>query len=139
MIEAGGGDLGLVTLKCAKQKDAEPFPEFNLMRRTVDLGDEPSSCVMEPFDLGLAPKSPKDNAKATMMLAKLGEKFGAAGATHGEWKRLCIDELGISESTFNRQVKELLEGGLVEKAGDGQGARYRPANSGSEPAVSVSC
>ena len=72
-----------------------------------------------------------------MMLAKLGEKFGAEGATHGEWKRLCIDELGISESTFNRQVKELLEGGLVEKVGDGQGAKYRAANSENEP-VSVS-
>ncbi len=129
MIEAGGGDLGLLFVQCVKQKGAVPFDKFSVTRRTVDLGEGRSSCVMEPFDIGLAPNSPQDNAKATMMLAKLGEKFGAEGATHGEWKRACVDDLGISESTFNRQIKELQEEGLVARQGDGQGARYRPANS----------
>ena len=137
MIEATVGDLDLLFIQCVKQKDAEPFGKFTVKRRTVDLGDGRSSCVVVPFDMGLASESPQDNAKAKMMLAKLGEKFGAEGATHGEWKRACIDDLGISESTFNRQIKELQEKGLVVKQGDGQGARYRLAKSETEP-VSVS-
>ncbi len=137
MIEARGADLDLLFIQCVKQKDAEPFGKFTVKRRTVDLGDGRSSCVVVPFDMGLASESPQDNVKAILMLAKLGEKFGAEGATHGEWKQACIDDLGISESTFNRQIKELQEEGLVDKQGDGQGARYRLAKSETEP-VSVS-
>jgi DNA-binding transcriptional ArsR family regulator len=124
MIKASDGDMGLVFIKCKKQKDAEPFSEILLNRRTIDLGEGQSSCVMEASILGQTQKAPKENSKAKITLAKLGEKFGAEGATHGEWLQVCKDGLGISVKTFNRHLKELKDGGQVEKDGDGQGSRY---------------
>ncbi len=62
------------------------------------------------------------------------ERFGAEGATNTEWKRDCKNE-GVTNETFNRRLKELKKAKLVEKDGDGQGARYRLVKS--EP-VSVS-
>ena len=52
------------------------------------------------------------------------EKFEPEGATNTEWKKTCEDE-GITPETFNRRLKVLKHEKLVERDGDGQGARYR--------------
>ena len=68
------------------------------------------------------------------MLAILADAFGPDGATATQWQKAC-EKGKISRETFYRRLKELMAVGLVEKAGEGQGARYRLAKS--EP-VSVS-
>ncbi len=124
-----GGDLGILALKCEKQKDAEAFKDFSLMLKTVDLGDGRSSCVLVPFEAVLTTMSVEDNAKTKTMLAILEDKFGTEGPTSTEWQKACESE-GISRETFFRRLKELKGSGLVEQDGDQQGARYRLAKSG---------
>jgi DNA-binding transcriptional ArsR family regulator len=133
MIEVVDQGMGVVNLKCVKQKEAEEFSTICMERKTIDLGDGQSSCIMSPFDPAQIMKSPKDSVKAKKMLAKLAEEFGEEGATHGEWKKAFVDGLGMSESTFNRQLRELQAGGLVEKTGDGQGVKYRLVKAEPDP------
>ncbi len=128
-----GGELGILELTCEKQKDAEPFKKFTLALRTIKLENGQSSCVLVPFETVVAAMSPASDATTKKILAAL-EKFEPEGATASEWQRACEDD-GITRETFFRRQKELKKAGLVEKVGEGHGARYRPAKS--EP-VSVS-
>ncbi len=128
-----GGELGILELKCEKQKDAEPFKKFTLALRTVKLENGQSSCVLVPFETMIAAMSPASDTKTKKVLAAL-EKFEPEGATASEWQRACKDD-GVTRETFFRRQNELKKAGLVEKVGEGQGARYRPVKS--EP-VSVS-
>ena len=73
------------------------------------------------------------DAKTQIVLAAL-EKFEPEGATASEWERACKED-GVTRETFYRRREKLEKAGTVEKEGEGQGARYRPAKS--EP-VSVS-
>ncbi len=128
-----GGELGILELKCEKQKDAEPFKKFTLALRTIKLENGRSSCVLVPFEDMMAGMAPASDATTKKILAVL-EKFEPEGATAGEWQRACKDD-GVTRETFFRRREKLEKAGLVEKVGEGQGARYRPAKS--EP-VSVS-
>lgn len=88
-----------------------------------------------PFDEAMAALvSPGIQANLKRVLDILEEKFGPEGAAATEWKNACEGE-GISGSTFSRRLREAKNQGLVQKQGDGQGARYRVVKS--EP-VSVS-
>ena len=49
-----GGELGILELKCEKQKDAELFKKFTLALRTVKLENGRSSCVLVPFETVVA-------------------------------------------------------------------------------------
>jgi hypothetical protein len=45
-------------------------------------------------------------------------KYGPSGATHGEWKARCTTgENGMSESTFNRAVRDLKDNGYTKLEG----------------------
>ena len=125
--------MGFLELKCEKQKDAEPFKKFTLALRTIKLENGQSSCVLVPFETVVAKMSPASDAKTKIVLAAL-EKFEPEGATASEWERACKDG-GVTRETFYRRREKLEKAGTVEKAGEGQGARYRLAKS--EP-VSVS-
>ena len=127
-------DHGTMTIQCAKQKDAEPFPELAFKLSTVDLGYGQSSCILEPTDLLKGSMSPEDDPTAKKMLGILEDEFGPEGATSTQWQKAC-EGAKISRKTFHRRLKELMTADLVTKDGDKQGARYRPAKS--EP-VSVS-
>ena len=128
-----GGELGILELKCEKQKDSDPFKNFTLALRTIKLENGRSSCVLVPFENMIAAMSPASDATTKKILAAL-EKFELEGATSNEWQRVCEAD-GITRETFFRRLRELKKAGLVEKVGEGQGARYRPVKS--EP-VSVS-
>ncbi len=132
MISCGGG-MGLLELKCAKQKDAEPFKKVGLMLRSVDLENGHTSCVLVPVEGVIGATPPKNDGTTKKLLAAL-EKFEPEGATATEWERACKDD-GVTRETFYDRRKELAAAGLVEKDREGQGARYRLVKS--EP-VSVS-
>ena len=115
-------------LKCEKQKDVEMFENISLQLAKVALEGGRDSCVIEPFDPKGAFPAGQD-ATAKKLLAVLKEKFGPEGATATEWQQACYADAGITRETFYRRRSKLEDGGLVEKHGDGQGARYRPAKS----------
>ena len=71
----------------------------------------------------------------TKILSVLEEKFGPEGGTASEWQQACEKEIGVPHATFYKRLRKLKKQSLVEKEGEGQGARYRLAKS--EP-VSVS-
>jgi hypothetical protein len=128
--------LGQVFLTCEKQKDSMPFDKFSLIGRLVELDGGGSSCVFDSFDEMVAGiMSAVRNSTIKKMLAILDEKFGPEGTTHSDWMKEACKNKEMSESTFNRRLKDAISDGLVEKEGDGQGARYWVAKS--EP-VSVS-
>ncbi len=128
-----GGDMGLLGLKCEKQKDAEEFQKISLSFRTIELENGQSSCVLGPFDDAINSLVLKCDPAVKKMLEAL-ERFGADGATNTEWQKACESE-GINRETFVRRLRELKKAKVVEKDGDKQGARYRLVKS--EP-VSVS-
>ena len=122
-----GGEMGFLSLRCAKQKDAEAFKDFTLLLKTIKLENGQTSCVLVPFEDMMATTSPASDAVAKKVLAGL-EKFEPEGATATKWERACKDE-GVPHKTFYRRLKVLIAAGLVEKVGEGQGARYRPVKS----------
>ena len=128
IIKAEPGDLGKLTLKCEKQKDAEPFSKIVLLRRTIKLDGGGSSCVLDSFDEAIAGMMPENDAKSEKALTILQEKFDSGGATASKWQRACEGE-GIPQKTFYRRLEKLLEAKLVEKDGDHQGAHYRAVKS----------
>jgi len=128
-----GGDMGLLDITCKKQKDAEEFKKISLSSRTVKLENGQSSLVLVPFDDVINAMVCKGDT-TTKKIMEILDKLGADGAANTEWKKACKGE-GITPETFNRRLKDLKSAKLVEKDGDGQGARYRLVKS--EP-VSVS-
>jgi len=126
------GEINCMEISCEKMKDAEPFRKFSLTGRTVELEKGRYSCVLVPVGETMAAPAMQKNIQK--MVSILREKFGEEGASHGEWMKAC-SEAGMSESTFARRLRGAIDQRLVEKEGDGQGARYRVAKS--EP-VSVS-
>ena len=78
--------------------------------------------------------SPGDDPTAKKMLAILEGEFGTDGAKATQWQKAC-KKAKVSQKTFYRRLKELLNADFVAKDGEGQGARYRLVKS--EP-VSVS-
>ncbi len=128
------GDIHSLKIKCEKMKDAEPFKEFALTARLVELENGRSSWVLVPFDeivSGIGSAAKKRNIQT---MIEVLERLGPEGASHGKWKESCL-EAGMSESTYARGLRGALKEGLVDKEGDGPGARYRVAKS---EAVSVS-
>lgn len=85
----------LLTLRCGKQKDAEPFDDFSL--RLVEFGE---SLALEEHDC------PSNNQRASegldVMLDSLRE-FGPNGARFTEWHKAT----GLSKNSFNGRLKRL--------------------------------
>jgi hypothetical protein len=57
----------------------------------------------------------------------LRETFGDIGATSTEWWKPVAEAGRMSESTFYRARKSLVDTGKVVADSSGRGARYRPA------------
>ncbi len=111
---------GMVTLTNPKQRDLPNFEPIHLRLEAVTVSGERSSCVLVAADGDDVSTAQRPSKRAEKALVALREQ-DAEGATFTEWLEL----LGESESTLRRARNELLELGLVEKDGDGKGARYR--------------
>jgi AAA domain len=104
MIECSRGDFsGLVSLKCGKMKDAEPFPDATLGLEKITLGPSSSSLAVADWKEAFEANSGLAN-KAHEVLE---QKFGSRGATNKEWLQAYVAETGQGKSTFDRAVRKL--------------------------------
>lgn len=133
MIECkeSGDFANVIVLKCSKMKDDEPFPDMDIELEKIDLGNGRSSLVAgTPPPLlnrtyKLRPSSAQDQ-HCERISQILTDKFSQSGASHGEIKRAYCEETKMSDSTFNRALRDLLNSGRVRRDGKGRGARYFP-------------
>jgi hypothetical protein len=108
-----------ITLKCLKQKDADEFEPFTLVRRVVeldevdDMGRPISSLIFEPTDTP-ATASPD---KLTPNEQRCLELLPTIGATSPQWQNLA-DGQGIVRSTFYHCRDALVLKGKAQKDGE---------------------
>jgi predicted transcriptional regulator len=125
-------DLGLLSLVCNKQKDAAQFSNIKFGLKVIELPGGASSCVItETAEAVMG--SPSDPSKPVVQnpnyrkaLEVLAKNFPSDGATATQWMK----ETGLVEKTFYRARENLERLGLVEKSGEGQGARYGLTDTG---------
>jgi hypothetical protein len=98
-----------IVVECSKQRNAAPFDTFTLKLTVVDAG----GAVLQ-----LAGDAPQPTASLTLTQAKalsiLRDTFAANGATKTEWQCACVD---VSERSFHRAAKMLVENGRVHQVG----------------------
>ena len=127
MIECSGQQERYFKLQCEKQKDSEPFPDVSVALKPIDLGNDRTSCVIVSLLDAPPPPKPQSVKNVEQVMEILETEFGKTGATHGEWKTVCIEKFGLSESTFDRTLRTIKKKlGLIRIEGSGQGARYFP-------------
>jgi RecA-family ATPase len=119
------GEMGVLTIECDKQKDAEEFKPFTLALRKVELENGRSSCVLVPWGEAAATPSGTD-AKDEEILGVLEKDFGTGGATATNWQKACEEKIKVPRKTFYNRLTKLKTLGRVVKEGD-QGAPYRVA------------
>jgi len=98
----------VIAVECSKQRNAAPFSKLTLKLTPVEGG----GCVLRLASdvLASADLSPAQQK----VIGILRDTFGEDGATKSDWQKACAD---ISERTFHRAAKMLVEKGLVETAG----------------------
>jgi AAA domain len=136
MIECSRStDLRLITLKCDKMKDAEPFPTATVGLEKITLG--PSSSSLAVTNWTDAMEAAGDSGQAAKALDVLRTKFGTEGATNKEWQEAFIAETkktrSAGETAFDRALRKLKESNAVRQ----EGKKYFPANT-AEAAAGVS-
>jgi hypothetical protein len=99
----------VVSLRCDKQKDAEPFAP--LLLKKVDV-PEAESCVVR-LASDVVPSGELTDSQRQVLEA-LWEHFGADGATTAEWAKVLP---GVAERTFYRSKKVLTERLYVQSKG----------------------
>ena len=108
---------GNLTLRCVKQKDAEPFGPVPLrLSRHID------SCTLEPATAGAPTRFLE--GKGRECLQALLSTGGGGGLRAGTWEKAS----GLSPTTFHRYRDELVSGGLVAH----DGTVYRLTDEGRE-------
>jgi len=112
-------DHELLTLHCEKQKDAEEFLPMTFSRHVVLLDDGGSSIVLRVTN-GLDQFSALERRAGEI----LRDSFGPEGATDSQWRVVC-DSHGISQATYYRAKKRLVEQGLVLPESEKRGARFQ--------------
>lgn len=105
-----GSNKGVLRLTCDKQKDCSPFEPIRL--RLVPAGE---SCVVERGDVQQA------GANSGRSLSILVSKGSELGMRRAEWLKAC-EEQGITESSFERDRRDLLRRKAIMKIG----RAYRP-------------
>ena len=117
------GAKGQITLECEKQKDGKPFETLGLKLRSVDLPDG-SSCVVDvkgaasdvrPSLLGSRRKVL--NALITLEDRRIANDNEEMSTKRSDWRH---EAAGVTPSTFERSVAELIELRLVEKVAHGR-------------------
>lgn len=110
----------VVTLTCAKQRNAEPFDDITVRLVPVDVGGA-QTCVVVPCDGPLADShgetlSPPQNRA----LRTLVDVYGDAGVNYSVWRKAT----NIAATTFDRVIARLARGDYVEKRGEGRKTVY---------------
>jgi len=120
-------DDDILTVSCGKQKDAEEFTSFHLLRRIIEVDNDDTSLVLIPSDQTGGATSVNDRKVKAILV----DVFGDAGATASQWEATCL-EAGVSRATFFRSRKNLLHAGEITADKEGRGARYQPTQFGME-------
>ena len=116
MIECScGEDSGLVSLKCDKMKDTEPFSPAKLGLERIALS--PSSSSLAITDWRDAFEAAADSGRAMQAVEVLRRTFGSNGATNTEWLAAYKSISGQSKSTFDRAIRALKKCGAVRYDG----------------------
>jgi hypothetical protein len=122
-----------ITLQCTKQKDAEPFESITLKLACFSLDNSPAamtSCV--PADAGSASSSGGRTLNPGQQATLAALRSLGAMATSKSWR----DAAGLSDSTFHRHRRFLLENGYVHPV-DGKRSRYQLTKAGTATATSL--
>jgi KaiC/GvpD/RAD55 family RecA-like ATPase len=105
-----------IIISSEKARDDEPFKDIRMELKSVNLyydeenQDFITSCVTVPYaDTPVKANDLKDGPRNALDI--LGDRH----LSHSEWQKECIKELGISTSTFDRYIKELLKKGYIRK------------------------
>ncbi|MDB4759173.1 AAA family ATPase [Akkermansiaceae bacterium] len=103
----------IITAEVTKQKDLEQgqrFP-FRLVPSIVGMnerGKEVTSCRVEHLNQSEAPAKPKRGRKPKYSSVRLLELLPVESV--GAWQKAAKNEHGMSEATFKREKKKLIEG-----------------------------
>ncbi|MCP4039713.1 MAG: AAA family ATPase [bacterium] len=105
-----------IHLKCAKQKDEEPFPDMCFELERVELepdqdGEPVSSCCVRRVEAPEASANPggRSVVRRDELIRLLSGKFRGSGATRKE----LMDETGLAETTLDDCARGLEEKGWV--------------------------
>lgn len=113
------------TFVCKKQKDFESFPDIHTVFRTVELGGGETSIIVTAATVSDFLKLPADGGEDCKAILKVIEEHGDQGIGYTALQNeLQKQNIKISNSTFNRRLKDLFQSGKIEKNGNGKGARY---------------
>jgi hypothetical protein len=104
-------------LSCEKQKDAVHFPDQHLTLEVLRLPAGGTSCVIRR-DSATDSSSPGLTDYETAFQRILEE--APVGLLHHELQERFMEETGRRESTFDRTLRKLLAGRLVEKTESGR-------------------
>ena len=126
MIECGRGEAGLVSLKCEKMKDAEPFPDATVGLERITLGPSSSSLAVADWKEAFEANS----GSANKAVEVLEQKFGSRGATNKEWLEAYMAETEQGKCTFDRAVRKLKQEGAVRHEGNKYFPRQAKAKGG---------
>lgn len=128
------GDL--VTLKCDKMKDAEPFADINFTFKKVELNGGKNSLVVQKWE-GLLPTEEVSEEQLNQTLEIL-RGLGKSGATYTGWKNAFMATTKKSKGSFTRALDILYARELVQldKPKGSNGAKYTVVER--EVSVSVS-
>jgi hypothetical protein len=136
IIKAKAYRDGRVELISEKQKDGEQFTTIRLRPTIVELPAGESSVVMLPDDAPDVDHRPRRQTNDAVLLRIL-RGLGEQGMTVGQWKQAAIDH-GMSESTFKRTKKALVEDGRVVEESSGKSVVCRPADAGGDSLTDLS-
>jgi len=110
----------ILSLKCVKQKDAEPIIPLSLKLHVLPCGNGRSSCVLELIgfkdasnDNSKASKESEAERKDDTALLELASANNLS-LTHSEWMQAC-EAQGIKSGTFKHVRGRLQDRGLVTK------------------------
>lgn len=101
-----------LTVKCEKQKEAEPFHQFKLHRKRVA-----QSCVLSSHE---AVETIEDlDAGRRSVFETFRETFGATGCSQSQLVQHVVEAIGTSRATAYRAINDLLTERLIVNTGKG--------------------
>lgn len=127
-VSKSNGDKPMVTVKSYKQKDLEDFPKIEFTLTTVELGlDEElrpiTSAVLERINHSPNVEEEDFADNQAKLVGVMRDHFGPEGTTSAQLRSLAKSQRGISDSSFYKAFKALIEKKVFQQVGTSQ--RYR--------------